>query len=572
MRVPRRRVTVLGGLVALCAVALILVLPPAAVQTGSVPPQPGYTTVRGAYHIHSVRSDGSGTVDEIATAAGRAGLQFVILTDHGDGTRPPDRPGYRAGVLVIDAVELNTGAGHYVVLGLPAAPYPLAGAPDAVIEDVQRLGGFGIAAHPGSPRTSMSWQAWDAAFDGVEWMNADSEWRDEPWWPIARSLVTLGLRPTASLAALLDRPEGVLSQWDVVTRRRRVVALAGADAHARLGIRARTDPDASGTHLPWPGYELSFRTFSNHVLLDAPMTGNAQADASRLIDALRQGRAFTVIDGLATPGGLQFSGASGTHVAQMGEDLVADGPATLTARMAAPPGTSLVLFRDGQRMRAFSGDFEEQVPGDHPGVYRLEAYLASAGGISPVPWMVSNPIYVGFTRGRDVPQDVDEVPVSRIPARIMEATPELGTGDSSTVAFSRTQRGTMAGDPPAIWTFTLGSGQARGQFAAIRIPVTGGLAASDRVRFSVTSERPVRVWSQLRAPVGDTERWGRTFYADDSTRMVDLRLSDFRPIGVTTTVTPPLDQVDSLLFVVDTLNALPGTMGSITISDVAFVR
>ena len=140
--------------------------------------------MRGAYHIHSDRSDGSGTVDAIAAAAARAGLQFIILTDHGDGTRVARSAGYRSGVLTIDAVELNTTGGHYVALGLPATPYPLAGTPADVIEDVHRLGGFGIAAHPGSPRPSLRWQDWDAPFDGLEWINADSEWRDEPWMPL----------------------------------------------------------------------------------------------------------------------------------------------------------------------------------------------------------------------------------------------------------------------------------------------------------------------------------------------------------------------------------------------------
>ena len=77
------------------------------------------TPVRGAIHIHTRRSDGTGTVDDIARAASRAGLNFVILTDHGDGTREPDTPAYRSGVLCIDAVEISTASGHVVALGLP---------------------------------------------------------------------------------------------------------------------------------------------------------------------------------------------------------------------------------------------------------------------------------------------------------------------------------------------------------------------------------------------------------------------------------------------------------------------
>ncbi|HEX4915205.1 MAG TPA: hypothetical protein VFV51_14670, partial [Vicinamibacterales bacterium] len=152
----RHLATRAGIALLLAGVLLWVLLPP--VSRGTPPPP--LRVVRGAYHIHTNRSDGSGSPDDVAAAAARAAMQFVILTDHGDGTRAPDPPAYRHGVLTIDAVELNTTAGHYAALGLPASPYPLAGTPQAVIADVRRLGGFGIAAHPGSPRESLRWTDW----------------------------------------------------------------------------------------------------------------------------------------------------------------------------------------------------------------------------------------------------------------------------------------------------------------------------------------------------------------------------------------------------------------------------
>ena len=116
--------------------------------------------VRGAIHVHTRRSDGSGTVEQVAAAAARAGLQFVILTDHGDGTREPAPPVYSSGVLVIDAVEISTEDGHVVALGLPKAPYPLGGEPRDVVEDIERLGGMAIAAHPGSVKPELRWTEW----------------------------------------------------------------------------------------------------------------------------------------------------------------------------------------------------------------------------------------------------------------------------------------------------------------------------------------------------------------------------------------------------------------------------
>ena len=100
-------------------------------------------------------------------AAARAGLQFVVFTDHGDGTRPPDPPATSSGVLCIDAVEISTNGGHYVALGMRrSAVSRSAGKPSAVVEDVRRLGGFGIVAHPDSPKPELAWSDWTRRADG----------------------------------------------------------------------------------------------------------------------------------------------------------------------------------------------------------------------------------------------------------------------------------------------------------------------------------------------------------------------------------------------------------------------
>jgi hypothetical protein len=566
----RRTLTRLALVATVAALVVLAMLPRAARQTLDRPA----STVRGAYHIHSNRSDGSGTVDEIAAAAERAGLQFVILTDHGDGTRALDPPAYRHGVLTIDAVELSTTGGHYVVLGMPATPYPIAGTPESVIEDVRRFGGFGIAAHPGSLRDSLRWVAWEAPFDGLEWLNADSEWRDEPRLPIVRTLLTYALRPAESMARLLDRPDPVLRRWDGAMATRRVAAVAAADAHARLGYDESAEPDRSWMHLPLPAYESSFRTFSNHVVLDAPLSGEATADADRLVRAIQDGRLYTVIDALATPGSLSFTATSGGVSALMGDDLPITGDVLLRASINAPPGTTLVLLKNGQRVHQVTDAVLEANGGEETAAYRVEAYTADGPGGPAVPWIVSNAIYAGFSRS--VPMPAVETPaVFRIPARLDETAPEHGENDTSRFERPPTadpRSRLLAGEPPLAWAFELSSGTAAGQFAAISLPVSGGLSEFERVRFTVTSASPMRAWVQLRAPVGNLDRWGMTFYADTQPRIVELPLRAFRPIGQTAFDEPPLDRIDSLLFVVDTLNTRPGTRGSLTISDVAFVR
>ena len=128
-------------------------LPPRRCVLPHAPADP--RVVRGSIHVHTARSDGSGSSTMWRRGA-RAGLQFVVITDHGDGTRRRIRRRTDDGVLCIDGVEISTTGGHYVALGLPQTPYRLAGEPRDVVEDVKRFGGFGIVAHPDSPKPELA--------------------------------------------------------------------------------------------------------------------------------------------------------------------------------------------------------------------------------------------------------------------------------------------------------------------------------------------------------------------------------------------------------------------------------
>src|SRR5438876_10872405 len=167
---------------------------------------PADGTIAGVIHIHTSRSDGSLAPDEIAAAAARAGLQSIVFTDHGDGTRKPDAPAYRSGVLCLDGIEISTTGGHYIALDLPPAPYPLGGEARDVVEDVRRLGGFGIVAHPDSPKPELRWRDWEAPFDGIEFLNLDTSWRvlaaggARSRVRLTEGLLTYPIRPAETIA------------------------------------------------------------------------------------------------------------------------------------------------------------------------------------------------------------------------------------------------------------------------------------------------------------------------------------------------------------------------------------
>jgi len=529
--------------------------------------------VRGAIHVHTDRSDGTGRVDDIAAAAARAGLDFLVLTDHGDAAREPDAPRYRGGVLCIDAVEISTSNGHVLAVGLPAAPYPLGGEGRDVVDDIQRLGGVAIAAHPGSTKPELQWSDWSVPVDGLEWLNGDSQWRDESAWSMARALFTYPVRATETLAGLLDRPDAVLRQWDVLTRERRVVAVAGADAHARLSLRSLGEPYDNGASFHVPSYEQMFRLFAN-TLPDAQFTGDAAADAQAVLAALRGGHVYSVVDAVAGAATISFTGTNGkTHVTG-GDAIPLAGPVTLRVELQqGPPDARIDLVKDGAMAATGTGSTLEHVAGvAAPGVYRVEVSRPGAPGQPPMPWMVSNPIYVGRHAASTAPRAAPRRP-SAVAVQYADGPAtrwQIETSSASRAALDVVQA--TKGSELAL-RYALGGAASASPFAAFVMTAGEDLPTYDRLVFTARADRPMRISVQLREPAGQLgERWHRSIVLDTAPRHVTIVFDDLRAIGTTTRERPTLGRIDSILFVVDTVNTPLGGSGRIWIDDVSYAR
>lgn len=557
------------GTTAAAAVVLLLVafsLPPRTIRLGAPTWRPGGTVLRGAFHIHTTRSDGSGTPDEVAAAAARAGLQFIVLTDHGDGTRPPDPPRYRSGVLCLDAVEISTTGGHYAAIGIPQSPYPLGGEPRDVVEDVARLGGFGIVTHPDSIRGELRWAGWDQPFDAVEWLNADSEWRDAHWGRLIRSVVAYPFRGPEALAAMLERRAG-LDRWDRVSRGRPVPAFAGNDIHARLHVGGKTDPDEGWTLARWPTYEDSFKSFSLHVTVPHAPSRDAAKDGEMLVDALRQGRLHTVVDGWAAPAFFEFTAHLAGQTHGEGAEVVSGRePVVLRVRANNLVDGRLVLFRDGVEVDRVK-TAELVYATSRPGTYRAEAWLKDAPKGRPFPWIASNAITL-----RTTPEATQAVPA---PAPPVDDQVVLSLGESSQWQLESDGRSKvqMAGERsrPTL-EFELAGGAPRGQYVALSHPVD--LKGASHARLRISSDRPMRVSLQLRAPGGGREgqRWQRSLYTSPEARDVVVPFASLTPAGPVTQSSVPSASVSAVLLVVDTTHTSPGTSGRLTLGQLRFLR
>lgn len=563
----RKILTLTAALAAAVIFFVVATLPPAPRRLAAGDSALARRTIAGAVHVHTGRSDGAGDRAAVAAAAARAGLGFVIVTDHGDATRTPDAPAYLDGVLCLDAVEISTNQGHYLTLGMGPAPYPLGGEASAVVEDVARLGGFGIAAHPDSTRPELAWSDWSAPLDGLEWLNADSEWRNEPRSRLARVLFDYPLRPASALASMLDRPAAI-ARWDALTADRPVVAIAGHDAHGGIGRGAEYRTAGKRSNWPLPGvpsYEASFRTFSTRVILSAPPTGDADADAAELLHAIRSGRVFTAVDALAGPAVLEFVALRGDRRIEMGE-TAPPGPATFVARLAAaPPGGRIVLLRNGVEIAAADGNaLRKEWPAAN-GAYRIEVRIAGAPGDPPVPWVLANPIYfrqAGEPRAALVSAVRTTAPAVPLPREVSWQV-EKDRGSTASVVPSGNE---------VVFFYKL-RGPGRGsQYAAAVADLQERAPSGEAVVFTASAVRPARVSVQLRYRRGGGQRWGRSVYLDATPRDVRVPIADLLPIDRQSGPAPEVSRAMSLMFVADLTNALPGAANTMRLSKVGIAR
>lgn len=552
----RRQVLSTAALVAAVFLYFVFTLPPRPVATaGTVDDELCRRTIAGAVHVHSTRSDGAGDADSIAAAAGRAGLRFVVLTDHGDGSRRPDPPRYLHGVLVIDAVEISTNHGHLIALDLPAAPYPLGGDARDVIEDVRRLGGFAIAAHPDSAKPDLRWTARDAAIEGLEWINLDSAWRDEPRLRLVRSAVDYPLGAAPALASLLDRPAVTLDRWDALTERRPVVAVAGHDAHGGVSEGGRGGWNG---RLGVPSYEASFRTFALRAILPAELRGDAEDDARLVIEAIRYGRTFTAIDAVATPAFIDFRASAAGVPGLPGQTIPFAADASITVRAMVPEGGRIVLLRGGVEVAQSTTD-ELTARADAPGAYRVEISASTAPGTPPVPWLLTNPIYLRAQAIADSPAEPAASPFAPLDAA------------SAVVEKERESEATLS---PAAGGFSLAyrlrPGNRVSQYAAAAVPVpqTAGARA---VAFAGRADSPMRVSVQLRFNGLGGARWVRSVYLSPEERRIVVPFTEMTP-AERSSAAPDFSTASSLLFVVDLTNAAPGQSGRFEISQPALAK
>ena len=108
-------------------------------------------------HVHTEYSDGHGTVEKILETAAQKGIDGLADHDTLDGYYRAKE--CRSGLLVLPGFEVETDAGHVLVLGLEQLPThqppPYRLRYEGLVEWARRIGGLSVLAHPAASRLHL---------------------------------------------------------------------------------------------------------------------------------------------------------------------------------------------------------------------------------------------------------------------------------------------------------------------------------------------------------------------------------------------------------------------------------
>ncbi len=238
----------------------------------------------GAIHIHTKHSDGGGDVDYITKAAKKAGLSWIIITDHNNFDV---KEGIYNGVCVIKGEEISPQeANHYLAFGIESLILP-----DCPVEEyvrkVKAQGGFGFAAHPDeSPNRRNSnaplrWLDKDIPVDGLEIWNWFSDWADGF---DSSNIFTVAYSYLFRNKLISGAKPETLAWWDKLNNENSKItpAIGGLDVHA-LKVRKYLIPV---TIFP---YEFAFGTIVNLLKLNQPLEKDFLVQKKKILNALQSG-------------------------------------------------------------------------------------------------------------------------------------------------------------------------------------------------------------------------------------------------------------------------------------------
>ena len=343
----------------------------------------------GAIHIHTDYSfDGNVKMPDVIRSAKKAGLDFIVITDHFRMDAKRDGwEGWHDGLLVIVGEEISPRYNHYLAIGIetPIIAWKKSSDPQEYMDAVRNQGGIGLIAHPdhtGAPGFGVwayPWNDWNVkGYTGVSIWDMMTDWQ-EKLTSLPRALLAFAF-PTR----MISGPKQVtLGRWDDLNKTGKVAGFGEIDNHnsrkTYFGHDFRIFP-----------FDFAFRTIRTHILLREKLSADVQVAKKQVIEAIKSCSLYVAQEHELGAKGFEFRIYDAEETAYTGGDFKFKGkPAILEAKI--PHQGLLRVIRDGavilEQKKAYANVEIEQA-----GVYRIEARRRTIFGYRP--WIYSNHIRV----------------------------------------------------------------------------------------------------------------------------------------------------------------------------------
>ena len=356
----------------------------------------GLTELKGVLHVHSsLGGHSTGSFADIIAAAQANQLDFVVMTEHPSSnfnTAEITLKGEHGGVLFVNGNEVRTATGDRLLV----MPGDALAADDGTVPTQRVLSrrptGLALVAYP---QEFKSWAA--TGYNGIEVYNVYTNARQiNPLVMFFDGLWSYRSYPDLLFATFYERPAQNLKLWDEQNKQagKRLVATAGNDAHANIGLSLN---DSSGNTLlgfKLDPYERSFRLVRLHVFVSQLSGGMiVPQDGPMLLNAISAGHCFIGFDLFGDTTGFRYTAHDRDEDRMMGDEIKLEDEVRLTVTL--PFSARIVLFKDGAVVQDNSAVNRMEFGAREKGSYRVEVYLPQLPPpVGVQPWIISNPIYV----------------------------------------------------------------------------------------------------------------------------------------------------------------------------------
>ncbi len=254
----------------------------------------------GVLNVHSNRSSGSGSVQEIITAANNAELDFIVFNNENPINEKQPSPITFGNLNVFYSLELSYKNSRFLKIShLDAEVFESKSSIEISMSNALNSLSSDeliILAHPDKPGSKWEGKI-PSALSGSEVINLREVW-NQSWlkskFIFLSSLIFYPFNPKLFFLKIFSSDLTSEKTLDRFNKEQISLGFLGSDATSKLRILSKT-------FIQFPGYKTLFSLAKNHVLLEEEMTG--RKNHQKIINALKRGQNYFSLDVLGNPSG-----------------------------------------------------------------------------------------------------------------------------------------------------------------------------------------------------------------------------------------------------------------------------